>query len=162
MTCQPRSVIRRPIWRPIRVSTSKPAMNAASTSAPERCFHSPSASTTGATGDEPWTIDGRCVSSKSSECDWAPFAIAAKSALVFWRRAMTVACGSPPVASITLPIATASGSTEPRIAVPNQSVTERCAPATTSAGSEASSRSSTNSTSASITGVFIASASYEI
>ena len=102
-------------------------MNAASTSAPERCFHSPSASTTGATGDEPWTIDGRCVSSKSSECDCAPFAIAAKSALVRWPRATTVACGSPPVAAITLPIAIASGSTEPRIAVPNQSVTERCA-----------------------------------
>src|SRR5262245_59128782 len=111
------------------------------------------ASTMGATGAAPWTIDGRCVSSKSSACDCAPLASAAWRALVRSPRPTTVACGNPPLAVITDARAAASGSAAPRTAVPNQSVIERFAASITAGGSDAVSRPRTKSTSASITGV---------
>src|SRR6185436_2856430 len=52
-------------------------------------------------------------------------------------------------------MALASGSTDPRIAVPSQSVIDRFAASTTAGGTAASSRPSTKSTSASITGVLL-------
>src|SRR6266403_6179412 len=52
-------------------------------------------------------------------------------------------------------MASASGSTDPRIAVPSQSVIDRFAASTTAGGTAASSRPSTKSTSASITGVLL-------
>jgi crotonobetainyl-CoA:carnitine CoA-transferase CaiB-like acyl-CoA transferase len=93
------------------------------------------------------------VSSKSSAWHCAPLASEASKALVRRPRPTTVACGSPPVAAITDASASASGSIDPRIAVPSQSVIERFAASITAGGTAASSRPSTKSTSASITGV---------
>ena len=76
-------------------------------------------------------------------------------ALVRRPRPTTVACGSPPVAATTAAIASASGSIDPRMAVPSQSVIDRFAASTTAGGTAASSRPSTKSTSASITGVLL-------
>ena len=137
--------------RPIRVSTSKPATNASRTAAPGRRRHSAIASAAGATGAEPWTMEARCVSSKSSAWPWAPLASAASSALVRRPRPITVACGSPPVAAITASSAAASGSVEPRMATPSQSVRQSPAASVTAAGSDRSSSPSTKSTSASAT-----------
>src|SRR5207253_1395515 len=82
-------------------------------------------------GAEPWTMEARCVSSKSSAWPCAPLASAASSALVRRPRPRTVACGSPPLAATTASSAAASGSVEPRMAAPTQSVKERPAAATT-------------------------------
>ena len=121
--------------------------------APGRPRHSAIASTTGATGAEPWTMEPRCVSSKSSAWPWAPLASAASSALVRRPRPITVACGSPPAAASTASSAPASGSVEPRIATPIQSVRQRPAASVTASGSDFGSSPRTKSTSASATGV---------
>ena len=79
------------------------------------------------------------MSSKSSAWPWAPLASAASSALVRRPRPMTVACGSPPVAPTTASSAAASGSVEPRMAAPSQSVRQSPAASVTAAGSDRSS-----------------------
>ena len=69
---------------PLTTGTTADAAAHGATSGAEGAGHGDTHSGTvaGATGAEPWTIEARWVSSKSSAWPWAPLASAASSALV--------------------------------------------------------------------------------